>query len=90
MLFQNSIDEKLTRKRTGHTSGALSKYKKASEDQLQNVSDILLSSVDSRKSSRTSTRASMVAIQLVPNNTEIEDIIILIIYFFYRSRKGNI
>ena len=73
-LFQNSIDEKLTRERTGHTSSALLKYQKASEDQLQNVSDILGPTVDSRKSSCTSTRASMVAIEQVPNNTEIEEI----------------
>lgn len=48
-LFQNRVEEKLARERTGHRSVALLKYQKPSEKQLENVSDVLGPSVDSRK-----------------------------------------
>lgn len=71
-LFQNSVEEKLTRERTGHRSIALFSYEKASENQLCNISDVLASGVDSRKSRCTNTRPSMLAIDGVPSNTEVE------------------
>ena len=40
-LFQNSVDEKLARERTGHSSYALFGYQKASDKQVQNVSKVL-------------------------------------------------
>ena len=41
MLFQNSVEEKLIRERTGHRSNALYKYEKPNLDQLRHVSEIL-------------------------------------------------
>ncbi len=38
-LFQEGVEEKLVRERTGHKSNALFGYEKASKKQLQNVSD---------------------------------------------------
>ena len=40
-LFQNNLDEKLIRERTGHISNALFKYEKASKEQQMCVSDCL-------------------------------------------------
>ena len=41
MVFQNSVEEKLIRERTGHRSNALYKYEKPNVDQLRKVSEIL-------------------------------------------------
>ena len=49
-LFQNSVEEKLARERTGHRSNALFGYQKASDKQVQNVSKLLAPVNDSRKS----------------------------------------
>lgn len=49
-LFQNSVEEKLARERTGHRSNALFGYQKASDEQVQNVSKLLAPVNDSRKS----------------------------------------
>ena len=40
-MFQHSVEEKLARERTGHKSNALFSYQKASEKQLDNVSNVL-------------------------------------------------
>ena len=40
-LFQNLVEEKLIRERTGHRSNALYKYEKTNVDQLRKVSEIL-------------------------------------------------
>lgn len=40
-LFQNSVEEKLIRERTGHRSNAVFKYEKASLEQQRKVGDIL-------------------------------------------------
>lgn len=40
-LFQNSVEEKLARERTGHKSNALFSYQKPSERQLDKVSNVL-------------------------------------------------
>ena len=40
-LFQNSVEEKLARERTGHSSNALLKYQKPSEVQLELASKVL-------------------------------------------------
>lgn len=50
-LFQNKIEEKLTRQRTGHRSDALFAYEKPSLEQLDNVCRALGPSNDSRKNS---------------------------------------
>lgn len=39
-LFQNSVDEKLTRERIGHRSNSLFGYQKASDKHVQNVSKV--------------------------------------------------
>ena len=49
-LFQNSVEEKLARERTGHRSNALFGYQKACDKQVQNVSKLLAPVNDSRKS----------------------------------------
>ena len=41
MLFQNSVEEKLIRERTGHRSNALFKYEKPNLDQQRKVGEIL-------------------------------------------------
>jgi hypothetical protein len=41
MLFQNSVEEKLIRERTGHRSNALLKYEKPNLDQQRKVGEIL-------------------------------------------------
>ena len=40
-LFQNDVEEKLTRERTGHISNALFKYEKPSKEQSKCVSECL-------------------------------------------------
>ena len=40
-MFQNSVNEKLTRERTGHKSNALFDYQKPSKQQIKDVSNIL-------------------------------------------------
>ena len=49
-LFQNSVEGKLARERTGDRSNALFGYQKASDKQVQNVSKLLAPVNDSRKS----------------------------------------
>ena len=40
-LFQNNVEEKLIRERTGHTSNALFRYEKPCEEQIKCVSECL-------------------------------------------------
>ena len=40
-LFQNNVEEKLIRERTGHVSNAIFQYEKSSNEQQENVSSIL-------------------------------------------------
>ena len=49
-LFQNSVEEKLIRERTGHKSDALFLYEKGSKTQLETVSKVLGPVNDTRKS----------------------------------------
>ncbi len=48
-LFQEGVEEKLVRERTGHKSNALFGYEKASKKQLRNVSDALGPVNDTRR-----------------------------------------
>lgn len=48
-LFQNSVEEKLIREKTGHKSNALFLYEKGSKTQLENVSKALDPVIDTRK-----------------------------------------
>ncbi len=48
-LFQNNVEEKLIRERTGHISNALFRYEKPSEEQIKCVSDCLGPPLTSRK-----------------------------------------
>lgn len=57
-LFQNSFEDKLTRERTGHRSNTLFRDQKASENQLDNVSEVLAPCINSRKSSVRNTRVT--------------------------------
>ena len=45
-LFQNGVNEKQTRERTGHRSDSLIRYQKPSEKQVKVVSDALAPPVD--------------------------------------------
>ena len=49
-MFQNSVEEKLIRERTGYKSNALFLYEKGSKTQLENVSKCLGPVNDTRKS----------------------------------------
>lgn len=40
-LFNNEVEEKLIRERSGHRSNALFSYEKTSEEQIKNVSSLL-------------------------------------------------
>ncbi len=56
-LFQNNVEEKLIRERTGHISNALFRYEKPSEEQIKCVSDclgppLLVESTDDGKTSK--------------------------------------